>query len=322
VRIRSRFTVRGRRRFVASVLGLIALLAVLAACSGGGEKSSGSTAGGGMGGVAREPAPDVAATNAAAAAASGGPAGKAVDATASGTDRSIVRTAQMAVRVKDVDAAANRVVALADQAGERVDGDQRTSDGKDRSAVLILRVRPAHLNAVLASIGGLGTEVSRNVKGQDVTTTAVDLNARIAALQTSVNRLQQFLSQSTTVPNLIALEKDLSDRQAQLDSLRAQQRALTDQVALASLTVTVTKVDAPVPPPVAKASGPAGFGHAISSGWNGLVTTVRYLLAGVGYALPLTAVALALLVAGYRVWRRRVRPPAPITVPASDSSSP
>ncbi|MFM8893961.1 MAG: DUF4349 domain-containing protein, partial [Actinomycetales bacterium] len=51
----------------------------------------------------------------------------------------------------------------------------------------------------------------------------------------SITRLQTLIDQATTTADLIEAEVALSDRQAELDSLRAQRAYLADQVGMSTL---------------------------------------------------------------------------------------
>ena len=291
-------------RLVAGVL--VAGVLALTGCSGSANKSESGSAGGRLpepGRVAAGVAPGVAvATTAQAGAGSAGASGSTPS---TSTDRSIVRTAAVTVSVKDVDTSADRIAALVSKVGERVDGDQRSNDADARTAQLTLRVLPGRLDDVIAAIDKMGKELSRTVKGEDVTATRADIDARISALATSVARLQRFLSESTSVPNLLALEKQLSDRQGELDAMRARQRALGDEISLATLTVQVVQNGTPVV--ARRESGPAGFGSALAAGWHGLVLALLWVLAALGYALPVGVVTALLGFAGALFWRRNRR---------------
>jgi hypothetical protein len=226
--------------------------------------------------------------------------------------RDIVRTATVTLHTSDVDRTADTIAALADPVGGRVDGDDRNSSGHTRTATLVLRVPPNALNRIIARVDALGTETGRSVRGQDVTARRADITARAAALQTSVGRLQSFLSHSGSITSLVSLENQLTQRESELESMQAQQRALADEITLATLTVRLSTTPKQVPP---KTPAKAGLGAAFVSGWHALTTAARWLIKIVGYSLPITAVAA--LIAGVFVfaWRRRQRhnPPEPTT---------
>lgn len=132
------------------------------------------------------------------------------------------------------------------------------------------------------------------------------MNARVTALRTSVARLREFLRKSGSITDLVRLESELSQREATLESTVAQQRALADQIGLATLTVSVSS-----PAAVATISNPSGFGAASSRGWHGLVLALGWVITGLGYAIPFAALAAAVALPVVLVRRRR-QAPAPV----------
>ncbi len=281
-------------RHLVTVGALLIAGVALAGCTGSAGKSSSDVAAG------------QSARPAAGAPAESAQAGSAKSAASAPLQqRDIVRTATVELQTKQVDHAADLVVRIADTAGGRIDGDNRATSNRLRTAQIVARVPPAALDAVIRQVDGLGEETSRNVRGQDMTATKVDLDARTSALATSVTRLQQLMAHSGTIGDLVALESQLTQRESDLESMQAQRRALTDQVALATLTVDVTAPAAS--PPSRPAPGPTGFGAAFVAGWHAVVIAFRWLLAGLGYLLavlaPLGAGALAVV----QIRRRRRR---------------
>lgn len=217
--------------------------------------------------------------------------------------RDIVRTATLSLQATDVDRAANLIGAQATSAGGRIDGDDRNAEGADRTAQLVLRLPPAALDGVIAGVVRLGKETSRSVHGEDVTTSRADVDARVTALRTSADRLREFLRRSGSITDLVRLESALSERESTLESTVAQQRALADQIGLATLTVSVSS-----PAAVATISNPSGFGAALSRGWHGLVLALGWVITGLGYAIPFAALAALITVPVVLVRRRRQAP--------------
>lgn len=264
----------------------VALLIVAAGCTGSTE-TSGSASGG---------AADRAPSAATAAPKTVQPASGSLQ------SRDVVRTATLDMRTDDVDRAANTVLRLASKNQGRVDRDQRTTTHGRRTAEVVLRVPPTTLEAVIGEVDSLGTEVSRSVRGEDVTASKADIGARVSTLAASVKRLQGFLAHSGSISDLVSLESQLTQREGDLESMQAQQRALSDQIALATLTVDLAMRGTPV----RAASGPAGFGSALAGGWHALVVSLRWILATLGYVAPI-ALVLALAAVGAVVLRRRRR---------------
>jgi hypothetical protein len=269
-------------------------MAVLVGCSGPG---AGSDSSGGAVGVSAPAAPaDPGST----------PADDA--------DRQVVTTATASLSVKNPAEGAQRISELVAAAGGRVD--QRTEQagsGKNglegASADLVVRVPADALTGLLADLEDVGDVANVSVSRSDVTADAVDLDARISALQTSVARLQGLMSQAATTEALLAAEKALSDRQETLESLQSQRAALADQVELSTLSVHLE------PFGVAPAGGPDGFVDGLGTGWRALVAAVHAAGIALGVVLPwlaLAAVVAAAVLGTIRLARRRSAVPAPV----------
>jgi hypothetical protein len=300
-------------RRLSVVLAMLALLA-LAGCGGSHHTSAGSSAGlsGSTDGGPAVGAP--AGVNGAAKSPATGAnqSGSVLDSTPL-QQRAVVRTASMAVTVSDVDRAANSALAATVAAGGRVDGDDRNDSPAGRHADLVLRVPADKLDGLIGTVSRLGHEDTRTVHGEDVTATKADVGARVQELTISVGRLQDFLKHSGSIGDLVALESQLTQRESELQSTVAQQRALSDQIDLATLTVDLhTKAGA-----VRAGSGPAGFGSALRDALDGLLLSLRWAAAMLGYLLPfLLVLAVPGVLAGLW-WRRnrRSRRPAPLAPP-------
>jgi hypothetical protein len=292
------------RRSLGTAVAALAL-AVLVGCSGpSGEDSSGADGGAGGGVVVPEPATP------------GDPGGAPAVPDETDADRQVVTTATASLAVDDPADAAQRVSELVESAGGRVD--ERTEqaasgeDGVDgATADLLVRVPAAALTGVLADLEDLGDVESVSVSRSDVTATAVDLDARIAALRTSVARLQALMDDAATTEALLRAEDALSERQEQLESLQSQQALLADQVELSTLSVHLE------PFGVAPAGGPDGFLDGLGTGWRSLVSALGAAVVVLGVVLPwvgvLVVVAAAVLVPVRLARRRRaaVEAPAP-----------
>nr|WP_201469604.1 DUF4349 domain-containing protein [Microbacterium hydrocarbonoxydans] len=217
-------------------------------------------------------------------------------------DREIVATAAATVEVEDVAAASTTISALAESYGGYVESTEigMSTAGDSASAPvptdagygwISIRVPSSDLTAVIAALADSGDVLSSSVSRQDVTSTAIDLRARIDATQASVQRLTELMSQTGTVAELIEAEVALTDRQAQLESYQQQLSTLDDQVALSTLQVQLTRTEAPT------AADPAGFTDGLFAGWNGLVASLNALVVALGFLLPWIAIGGVIVLA-------------------------
>ncbi|MBO0979471.1 DUF4349 domain-containing protein [Microbacterium sp. SD291] len=214
--------------------------------------------------------------------------------------REIIANANATVQVEDISDAADEIAALAESHGGYVESTEigKSLAVEDVSAPvppdagygwISIRVPSADLTAVIDSLEESGEVVSSSISQQDVTSTAIDLRARVDATKASVQRLTELMSQSGTVSELIEAEIALTDRQAQLESYEQQLAALEDQVAMSSLQVQLTRTAAPT------SADPAGFADGLLAGWNGLIVSLNAIVIAFGFILPWLGVAAVIV---------------------------
>ena len=249
----------------------------LAGCAAGG--SSGSVAGPDAAAPA-VPKPD------AGGSASTGTVAK------DGTQRAVVITGEAVIAAKDPVAAASSATRIVTAAGGRVDGrtEQAGADGAAGTATLTLRIPASRLDTTLTALERLGRTDRVTTSTSDVTGQTQDLDARITALRTTIQRMLELEQRATDTSDLIQLETAIGDRQGQLESLEAQQRDLADQVAMATITLRL------VPSGAAVRTTTAGFGDGLATGWSSFVAFWGGFLVVMGVMLP-WIVTMALLAA-------------------------
>ena len=224
-----------------------------------------------------------------------------------------ILTADLTVEVRpaSVDSTADRATSLVLGAGGDLAGDQRQRSGRDRQADLTLKVPPARYVTVLDQLARLGTETSRSAQQTDVTDEVVDVDARVAAQQASVNRIAKLLSGATKLGDVVLIEGELARRQGDLESLQARQRALDGQTSMATVTLHLrgSALKAPAPKPQ------TGFAGGLRNGWHAFTTALALVLTALGALLPFAV--LAGLLAGVVLAVRRRRQPAAVVPPAA-----
>jgi len=294
----------------------MALAAVaLAACTGsGGGGGANKAAGGASGdGGSRAGISDAGASApkpAAPALAQGVKAPVIEDGTAK------IRVAQMTVDVRrgGVPAAADRAGTIALGAGGEIDADNRTS-GRFATASLQLRVPPEALQSVLRQLSGLGHESSRALSTTDVTQKVADVKSRVQSAQDSITQLRTLYASAHKVSDLIAIESELNSREADLESLQAQQRTLQRQTAMSTIGLTLQTATPAASKPV-QHHHRGGFLGGLERGWDGFVSAATWVATALGTVLPFLALLAVLALAGRLLWRRLPHRPQPAPAPS------
>ncbi|KZS61914.1 DUF4349 domain-containing protein [Mycobacterium pseudokansasii] len=230
--------------------------------------------------------------------------------------RDIVTTGSLQMVVAEPAQLADRLVLTVTDAGGRVDSRSERSGTSSRSGSpvvnLVVRVPADKLDAVLADVKKLGAVTSISINHADVTSQRVDLDARIEALQTSVNRLLELMRRADNTADLLAAESSLTQRQAELDSLRAQRATLGDQISYATINVNLS-----AEPTVNR----VGFLGALDRGWHSVLSAAYGIMLTAGFLLPWLPV-LAVLVLAVVVVLRRWSFPRASSAAGSPTTSP
>ncbi|MFD8194236.1 DUF4349 domain-containing protein [Streptomyces wuyuanensis] len=214
----------------------------------------------------------------------------------------VIRTADLAVEVKDATRALAEARTAVEGAGGHVADESTERVGPARvESTLVLRVPQEQYASVLARLSGAGKLLSRKADAKDVTDQVVDVESRVATQRASVARVRALMDRASKLSDVVTLEGELSRRQAELESLLARQASLKDRTTMATITLRLSEPEKPEQP--VDEGGP-GFLDALSGGWDALVSTARWVAVVVAAVFPFGA-ALAVL---YAVWRWLLRP--------------
>ncbi len=154
--------------------------------------------------------------------------------------RQLIFTADVEVEVDDVAAATDAATAAVAQVGGFLFG-QSTTGGADASSQLTFKVKPEVFDQALDALGAVGKLRNQTVSTDDVTERVVDLDSRIQVAQLGVDRLRTALAETTNLKDYAEIEALLLQRESDLEVMKGQQRTLADQVALATINLTLTQ---------------------------------------------------------------------------------
>lgn len=289
-----------RHRLVLALL-TVPLVAALAACGASGENDAATS---GVEPASPESVPgsalyDDAAAREASATDGGDVASVKTDAV---IDRAVIATGSLRLTTRNLADARQDAIGLVSGFGGHVADEQSQSNVKgDLDRVdLTLRVPVASFDKALDALGRLGTVRNRQQSVEDVTTQVIDNAARVKAQAASVASIERLLARATTIGEIMSIERELSTRQAELDSLKQQQKWLADQTSLSTVHLSLSR------PAKDEDVDESGFLGGLERGWDALGDSAVAVATGVGAVLPFAAVlALVGVPAWLLVQRRR-----------------
>jgi len=310
-------TYRLRRRVLLPGLGLLlSVLFLVGACSGGDTAGSEPTSASNDGALAEDaPAPEAAplqdsvgrdaADGFDSGAAASTPSGNSAPDVPVLQTRAVISTGTVTLRSKDVGQARFDVQKVVDAHRGEISDEQTATDTEgevDRSR-LVIRVPSQFFDEVMTELGEVAELRSAKRTSEDVTTEVIDIDVRVRAQEKSLERIELLLARAQSLRDIIAIESQLTRRQAELDSLKAQQAYLADQTSLSTITVFLEKQVKP------KAEEPdeAGFLAGLESGWTALGRATTVLATGLGAVLPFLVVLVLLGVPTWLLTRSMVR---------------
>jgi hypothetical protein len=308
------------RKAVLSIIGFLALAGIVGyvATWGGGLESQQSAAGGGGAAsrapekavgqvVSDQPAAGVPVPSAVNEDAAGSSAGGGLSSVGSlppiGPD--IVKTAGISIEVKagGFETAFNAATTIAGRYGGYVE-DSSMRGIKAKSAELTIRVPATGFDRAMNDLRGLGSVEGQSISGQDVTAQFVDLDARLRTWQAQEAVLLRLMRRATSIESTLRVQNQLQDVQFRIEQIKGQLRLLENQTSLATIDVSLREVGAVVGVRPMEAHDRPSLGEAWDRAVDGFLGVIFAVVVGLGYLIPLAAIAFAIGF-GYRRYRAR-----------------
>jgi hypothetical protein len=234
---------------------------------------------------------------------------------------SIIYTAQLTVRAGNVSSAASQAAQIAEAVGGYVSSETASADPdhpSEATASVQLKIPVASYRTTLGQLTSrLGTQLSLQQQAQDVTQQVADVNSQVTSDEAAIAQLRALLSHAGSVGDLLSVQNQINDEESSLESMQAQQRALSHETTYA--TVTLTLLGPKAKPLVHRPKAPPTLAGGLGAGWHALRITVSWTLAFLGAIAPFAAIVA---IAGYviyrgRRWLVRRRPAAQSAAPES-----
>jgi hypothetical protein len=167
-----------------------------------------------------------------------------------GRERLLVKTAELSVAVDEV----AKGVAAAEARATSLGGYVSASRVSGKAwAQLELRVPSSRLDEALTSLSALGEERSRSVAASDVTTEVGDLEAQLTNQRALRDRLRALLARAEKVEDVLAVERELTRLQTEIDAGETRLTRLRSDLAMSALSLHLVERRPP------RILGPLGY---------------------------------------------------------------
>ncbi|SIO86219.1 DUF4349 domain-containing protein [Nocardiopsis sp. JB363] len=219
-------------------------------------------------------------------------------------DRQLIHTAHMTVRVQDVAEASDAAKELTRDTDGYVASEQLSTpaDGTPEGE-LTLRIPNGEYEGTLTALAELGdrSDIERSV--EDVTEEIADVESRIESSETALESLRGYLEEAEDVDDLLRVEREIQDRQADLESFQARLETLRNQTSYSTVHLTLR-------PPATYLEERSddesiGFLGGLERGWRALLSLGEGLSVLVGWLAPFALVVA--VIGAWPLWRWRRR---------------
>ena len=200
--------------------------------------------------------------------------------------RKLITTVTIDAEATDFGECAANVKAKVDQYNGYIESE---SCG-ETSGNFTIRIPSKNLDAFLENIHDYSNVTYYTSSVEDVTLNYVDIEARISALRTEQQRLEEFMSQAETVEDIITIEDRLSEVRYELQSYESQKRTYDNKIDYSTVHLNISQVSTYTPPTKAT------IGERIKAGLSeNIVKVIEKMgdvFVGIVVAIPVIFIAL------------------------------
>jgi hypothetical protein len=164
---------------------------------------------------------------------------------ASSVDRIVIKNADLAIVVSDVEGRMKNIQVMAQQMGGYVVSSNLYQSYTNNSvevpeAQIVIRIPSENLEEAMDQIKKDTVEVqSESISGQDVTAEYVDLTSRLKNLEAAEAQLQEIMDTATNTEDVINIFNQLVSYQEQIEVVKGQIKYYDEAAALSGITVRI-----------------------------------------------------------------------------------
>jgi hypothetical protein len=162
-------------------------------------------------------------------------------------ERMIIRNGNVSMAVEDTRVARQTIEQMVDEMADEgafivSSNEYGGSPNASPYIDITIRVPALRFDEAMERITALaapGTSPTVSASGQDVTAEYVDLQARLASLEAARDRLLELMRNAETTEDLLMAEQQLTQREAEIESIKGQMQYLAQSAALSSISISL-----------------------------------------------------------------------------------
>ena len=206
--------------------------------------------------------------------------GDSMSADLSNVERKLVKTANIRIRVENLEAADAFVTDLMG----KYDAYAASTNVEENSYYYVLRVPSRVYDIFLAEMNGMGRLIRRSENTEDVTLRYYDLEGRLETKKELLRTFQSYLGRASNIEEILKVESRISELQYDIEGTGKQLRDLANRVDYATVELNL------LGPAAAVSNRSVTFGEQIKQlfgGFGGFLSGVAVVLIGIViYGIP------------------------------------
>ncbi len=162
-------------------------------------------------------------------------------------DRKIIKNAEMTVQTKTFDTFIEELNKKISECEGYIQnsslyGNSYSTNG-NRSAQYTVRIPAENLNAFKDGVTTLGNVTYYNESAKDVTTSYIDTESRIKALETEQATLLDLLTKSSDLSSLLKVQERLTEVNYELENYKSQLRSYDSRISYSTVEIEIREVE-------------------------------------------------------------------------------
>ena len=220
------------------------------------------------------------------------------------SERLFVRSAVRELRSESFDATHQSIADLVEEYNGHIVSNALSGQKGARSAVIAADVPTGELDAFLQALDFVGEVTYRAVNSEDISTNYYDAQGRLETLRLEKDRLNELISTASDADEMQALDAQLTDVYAQIDTLESKLRSFDSQLEYARVDITLyegAQLEA-----TAITGGLTTGSGTPSQGWHRSLESIGAFFHDMGVSLaviaPYAGIAVAAIVVVGLIW--------------------
>jgi hypothetical protein len=172
---------------------------------------------------------------------------------ASGSNRLLVKNADITLLVTDTDVAIDRMTQIVTDVNGYIISSrvwfEQSEESNNKYATLTIGVPVDQFERALLRIREIAVRViTETATGEDVTDEYVDLESRLKNLETSRDRIREFMKQANNIDEVLKVNEQLTSVEEDIEKVKGRMNYLFNRSAYSTITIQITP-DKPTPAP-------------------------------------------------------------------------